>query len=542
MRRSVVALCALLVPPLATSLSAQLPSATPPSPEWRRGGTCYEVFVRSFYDSDGDGVGDLPGLTSRLDYINDGNPSSQRDLGATCIWLMPVAQSPSYHGYDVTNYYEVNREYGTNADFKRFMAEAHRRGIRVIVDLVLNHSSSEHPFFKSALLDTASPYRSWYRWAPAQGRTEGWTVPTWHKVPNRDEWYYGLFWGGMPDLELANPAVKAEAERIARFWLEEMEVDGFRMDAVGHFFEEGEDPRHGPGTHPWLRDFSAFVKEVKPDAFTVGEVWDSVGAILPYYPDQLDAYFAFEVSDALLEAVRSGDKRRLTAAVQRVQRDVPPNRWASFQRNHDQTRTMTELRGHAARARLAATLLLTLPGLPFVYYGEEIGMAADKPDPRLRTPMHWTRGPAAGFTRGLPWEPLQPDSLTANVEAQDADPASLLNLYRRLIHLRDAHPALGWGDFAPLETGSDAALAYLRRVEGQAVLVVANLSDRPLSGLTLSSAGAVLPAGRHAATPLLGGGSAGTVQIRRDGRIAGWNAVPALEPFETRVVAITPAR
>lgn len=538
MRRRAVALCAfaLFTPVL---LSAQ-PSA--PSPEWRRGGTCYEVFVRSFADSDGDGVGDLRGLTQKLDYINDGDAASRKDLGAGCIWLMPVAQSPSYHGYDVTNYYEVNREYGTNDDFRRLMAEARRRGIRVIVDLVLNHMSSEHPYFKSALLDPASPYRGWFRWSPTERKTPGWTVPTWHKVPGRDEFYYGLFWSGMPDLELSNPEVKAEWERVARFWLEEMGADGFRMDAVGHFFEDGDDPRNGPGTHPWLRDYAAHVRRIKPDAFTVGEVWDSIGAVRAYYPDQLDAYFAFEVSDALLEAVRTGERARLVAAVERVGRELPHNRAATFQRNHDQTRTMTALGGHPGRARLAAGLLLTLPGLPFVYYGEELGMTADKPDPRLRTPMHWSRGPAAGFTRGLPWEPLQPDSMTANVEAQEGDPESLLNHYRRLIHLRAATPALGWGDFAALDAADGAALAFVRRAEGRTVLVVANLGERPLTGVRLSSSGAVLPAGRYTARPLLGEGGAAALRVGADGRIGGWAPLPSLAPFALHVLELSPAR
>ena len=533
-----MALCALLASAAVTA-SAQ-PAATPPEPEWRRGGVCYEVFVRSFQDSDGDGVGDLRGLTEKLDYINDGDPESRRDLGASCIWLMPVAQSPSYHGYDVTNYYHVNREYGTNEDFRRMVAEAHRRGIRVIVDLVLNHMSSEHPVFKSALLDPASPYRDWFLWSPTQRRTRDWSVPTWHKVPDRDEYYYGLFWHGMPDLNLANPEVRVEWERVARFWLEEMGVDGFRLDAVGHFFEQGDDPRHGPGTHPWLRDYAAHVRRIKPAAFTVGEVWDSLGAVLPYYPDQLDAYFAFEVSDALLDAVRTGSGSRLTAAVQRVQRDVPANRWASFQRNHDQTRTLTYLGGDLPRARLAASLLLTLPGIPFVYYGEEIGMTADKPDPRLRTPMHWARRPGVGFTDGTAWEPLQPDSFKANVEVQDPDPGSLLNHYRALIHLRAAHPALGWGDFAALDAGDDGVLAYLRRVESGTVLVVANLTERSRPAVRLSSAGSVLPAGRYAARPLLGGRTA-PLRVRPDGRISGWTPIRALEPFEAVVLEISRA-
>ena len=169
-------------------LGAQASSSPHSATEWGRGGVCYEIFVRSFYDSDGDGIGDMPGLTRKLDYINDGNPSTRRDLGANCIWLMPIAQSRSYHGYDVTNYYEVNRDYGTNAEFKRFVREAHKRGIRVLVDLVLNHTSSEHPWFQSALLDSASPYRNWYLWSPVEKHVKGWDAPVWHRSPYRDEY------------------------------------------------------------------------------------------------------------------------------------------------------------------------------------------------------------------------------------------------------------------------------------------------------------------------------------------------------------------
>ena len=163
-----------------TPLLAQQTSNT--GPEWRRNAVCYEVFVRSFYDSDGDGIGDLRGLIEKLDYINDGNPDARRDLGATCIWLMPVSTSPSYHGYDVTNYYEVNRDYGTKDDFKKLVSEAHRRGIRILYDMVLNHSSSQHPFFRSALHVPDSPYRDWYIWSPTERKMPGWEAPTWHRA------------------------------------------------------------------------------------------------------------------------------------------------------------------------------------------------------------------------------------------------------------------------------------------------------------------------------------------------------------------------
>jgi glycosidase len=511
--------------------------------DWRHNGVCYEVFVRSFFDSDGDGVGDLRGLTQKLDYINDGNADTQRDLGANCIWLMPVAQSPSYHGYDVTNYYAVNADYGTNEDFKQLVAEAHKRGIRILFDLVLNHSSSEHPYFKSAQLDAKSPYRDWYTWSPTVQPAPGWQGTLWHKAQTRDEFYYGLFWSGMPDLNLSNPQVRAEAEKIARFWLEEMNVDGFRLDAVGHFFEgPGGQWKHAAGVFPWLRDYQNALRSIKPDVFTVGEVWDSMGAVLKYYPDQLDSYFAFEVADALFDAVRTGSGARLISAVQRAQRDIPDGRWSMFLRNHDQTRTLSEFAGDVARNKLAVSLLLTLPGLPFVYYGEEIGMTGFKRDgdPRLRTPMQWSRAPAAGFTRGTPWEPLPPDSFTANVEVLENDANSLLNLHRRLIHLRAANPAFGAAaEFIPLNASAPGALAYLRRANGRAAVVIANLTAQRLSRVSVSSVDSVLPSGRYTATTQLGARRDMALRIARNGRIESWRPLAVLGPFETQIIELS---
>ena len=529
----------LALAPFPLGLQAQEP--------WWREAVCYEVFVRSFLDSDGDGVGDLNGLIEKLAYINDGDPGSHTDLGANCIWLMPVAQSPSYHGYDVTNYYEIERDYGTLEDFRRLVEEAHRRGIRIVVDLVLNHTSSEHYFFRSAAMDTTSPYRDWYLWSPTQRRMPGWEAPTWHRNPFRDEYYYGLFWSGMPDLNLDNPEVKAEAERVARFWLEEVGVDGFRLDAVAHFFEEGGRWIHVPAVHPWLRDYAAAIRSIDPDAFTVGEVYDDTDAILASYPDQLDAYFLFEVADALIDAALSGSGDRLVAAVERVQREVPRGRGATFLRNHDQTRTLTDLGGDIDRARLAASLLLTLPGIPFVYYGEEIGMTGSKRDgdPRLRTPMHWALEPGVGFTGArLPWEPLHPDSLTANVQAQESDPASLLNHYRRLVHLRTSSTALTTGDFVALDASDPSALAFVRRADDRVVLVVANLDDRPLEGITLSSGDRILEPGRYRAAALLGPTGPGpvgeaTLDVAADGRVRAWVPAPSLAPLEARVLELT---
>ncbi len=525
---------------MVTLLAFQLAGAQAVPAEssgWWKGGTCYEVFVRSFLDSDGDGVGDLRGLIRRLDYINDGDPREQADLGASCIWLMPVTASSSYHGYDVIDYYRVDPRLGTNEDFRDLVGEAHRRGIRVLVDMVINHVSSEHPRFQEALNDPGSPYREWFRWSSVPGPLNEWGDINWHRSPVRDEYYYGFFWHTMPDLNWESPALRREMKRVATFWLTEMGADGLRLDAVRHLMEEEGRTANVPRTHQILREYAAHVREAAPGAFTVGEVFDSTDVLLAYYPDQLDAYFAFQLANAIVDAVRSGSAGGLIESVTELTRGVPDHRWAPFLRNHDQPRTMTELGGNASRAKLAASLLLTLPGLPFVYYGEEVGMTGDKPDPRIRTPMHWSLAPAAGFTVGTPWEPLQPDSFTANVEAMNGDPGSLLNHYRRLIHLRSASPALGGGDFVPLWAPTPQVAAYLRRSEAETVLVVANLGETAVDSLALTSGRSVLPGGRYSLFDPWENREVGALAIGPGGRL-GEVTLPALEPLRAHVVRL----
>jgi glycosidase len=355
----------------------------------------------------------------------------------------------------------------------------------------------------------------------------------------REEYYYGFFWFTMPDLNWESAALREEMKRVATYWLVDMGADGLRLDAVRHLMENDQGlSTNVPRNHDMLREYAAHIREVKPNAFTVGEVFDSTDVLLAYYPDQLDAYFAFEVADGILNAVKSGTKSGLLESVLRLQEAVPANRWSPFLRNHDQTRTLTYLEGDVARAKLAAALLLTLPGVPFVYYGEELGMTGDKPDPRIRTPMHWALGPAAGFTDGLPWEPLQPDSFTANAEALDDDPSSILNLYRQLIHLRADHSALGSGEFTALDTGTESVAAYLRRGSDAAALVVANLGTERRMGVSLSSAADALLPGRYTLENLLGGEGAASLEIGADGAIEGYVPLPSLAPLTAYVFDI----
>ena len=527
----------LFVAPIGASARAQQ-AASGPAARWMQGATCYEVFVRSFRDSDGDGIGDLNGLISALDYINDGNPRSTRSLGARCLWLMPVMDSPGYHGYDVRDHYRVAPAYGTNDDFRRFVREAHRRGIKVLVDMVLNHVSSEYAPFQAALRDPASRYRDWFRFAPQPGPPNRWGGNNWHRSPQRDEYYYGFFWRGMPDLNYEHPAALAEMKKVAAFWLRDMDVDGFRLDAVKYLVENGATVEDTPGTHRVLRDYAAFVRRTKPSAFTIGEVFDSTGALLSYYPDQLDGYFAFEIADSLIAGVRRGDARGILAPVLRLQAAQPAKRWSPFLRNHDQPRTRTELGGDWDKARVASFLLLTLPGLPFVYYGEELGMTGAKPDERLRTPMAWTRSaPHAGFTTGAPWQPLAADSLEANVEVQSARGSSLLNLHRTLIQLRSATPALGRGSLVALTTSHPAVVAFLRRDPTGEVLVIANVGPAALASVTISTGEDVIQT-RHLAPRTLYGESQGpAMRLDAKQRLTATGALPGHSGF---VIALSP--
>jgi alpha-amylase len=450
---------------------------------WWRNGVCYEVFVRSFVDSDGDGIGDLKGLISRLDYINDGSLTSSKSLGANCIWLMPIDKATSYHGYDVTDYYHVDPHYGTDEDFRELIRQAHQRGIRVIVDFVPNHSSSEHPFFQDALRDPSSPYRGWYRFSKTKPTQLGpWGQPAWHKSPVRDEYYWGVFWHGMPDWNYENPAVLQEMIKVTRHWLTTMHADGFRFDAIPYLVEDGSVLEHARGTHEVLRQLGNAIRAQSPQSFTIGEESD-IDALPSYYPDQLDSYFEFSVARGTLEAARTGDASAFVNAITRRTDLQWQTRWSPFLTNHDQPRVMNVLNGEVAKARVAASAMLMLPGMPFIYYGEEIGMMGDKPDETIRTPMQWNAAEHGGFTTGKPWEPLQPDWRTRNVAAQEADEGSLLNHYRRLIKLRNTHVALRRGRLvmASTDVSQHAMTAFMRMDPDETVLVVLNFAAAPVT-------------------------------------------------------------
>jgi alpha-amylase len=477
------------LPPTATPTPS--PSPTPEPVPWWNQAVFYEVFVRSFADATSghlanDGIGDLQGLMEKLDYLNDGDPNTSTDLGVTALWLMPIMQSPSYHGYDVSDYYSVNTDYGYNVIFKQFMQAAHQRGMRVIIDLVLNHTSSENPWFVSASADPNSPYRDWYIWSQDKPHYLGPAgEDIWRYSPTG--YYYGLFSANMPDLNYNNPQVTTEMDKVARFWLEEMGVDGFRLDAARHLIEEGQNQVDTASTHAWWKQFRTAYKAADPEAMTVGEIWTNRFAAAQYVKgDELDLAFDFSLQDALIGGVNARSAAQLQGALTTSYNLFGSGTSGIFLSNHDMNRVMSRNSGQMDKAKLAAMVLLTAPGVPFIYYGEEIGMTGTKPDLYIRTPMQWSAQANAGFTAGTPWVDINPDYAQVNVAAEAQDPDSLLSCYRSLIHFRNTHPALQSGAYLPVESGSKTVLAYLRSNAQETLLVLINLGREAASDYRLS--------------------------------------------------------
>ena len=495
-------------PPLAAREGGW--TAPPPEQRWPTdpsAGVYYEVFVRSFADTSGDGIGDLRGLTSRLDHVVS--------LGATGVWLMPIHPSPTYHGYDVTDYRAINPDYGSMADFLVFVDAAHSRGLRVVLDLVVNHTSSAHPWFQRAVAGDPE-YRAMYVWSderlPWRGTGGG---PAWHAAGD-GTYYLGLFEGGMPDLNYRNPAVTEAMLDIAAFWLD-LGVDGFRVDAIQHVIESDDGViANTPENLAWVRDFNAALRARHPGAFIVGETWTSTPAIAGYHRDAgLDMSFNYPLWRELNAAVQSRSAIGLRAQLQQDEDAYPAGAWrGTFLANHDHTRPATALsplRRDSARIRLAAALLLTLPGTPFLYYGEEIGLpnGPSEIDPDKRTPMRWSADESGGFSAAPPWRAPSTTDPTISVAAQRADPDSLLQWYVRLVALRSASDALADGDLQVVEGLPSSLLAVWRSYEGERVLVVANLG----AGAATVDAGTLgLPAGGF--EDLLGGeGGSGDVAL-----------------------------
>lgn len=521
----------------ATPFSTPTPGSPDAGTGWWKEAIFYEIFVRSFYDSNGDGIGDFRGIIEKLDYLNDGDPKTTSDLNITAIWLMPIMPSPTTHGYDVTDYYSVNPQYGSMDDFRDLLSQAHQRGIHVIIDLPLNHTSSQHPWFIQSQ-DPQSPFRDWYIWSDTDpGYLGPWNQVVWH--PMNGNYFYGYFWEGMPDLNYRNPKVTEEMKNVTRFWVQEIGVDGFRLDAVGALIEDGSQQSETPATHQWFKEFNRFVKEMDADTFTVGEVWNPNEIVVPYIRNQeVDLAFNFDLSSAIIRGINESNPTIITEQVQKGKEMFPDGRYGAFITNHDMERAITQLGGNPQKAMAGATIYLTLPGVPFIYYGEEIGLEGAAPNEQCRLPMQWSSGRFAGFSTTNPWKPPQSNFADFNVQKEAEDPGSLLAHYKKLIALRNTEELFRKGTVYINQSQDPAIYSILIARQGTAILVIVNLSNQTLHDFSISQPARVFTQGSHSVTDLFGSSNPALLEANGSGGFEAYQPVDQITPYGTLIFLI----
>ena len=426
----------------------------------------YEIFVRAFYDSDGDRIGDLQGVTQKLDYLED--------LGVRGIWLMPITKATSYHGYDTEDYYAIDEDYGTIEDLKILLKEAHKREIKVVMDLVINHTSWEHPYFKEARENENSPYRDYYIWTKdMEKKLERSPMSTlaWAQNGNKDELYYAAFYEGMPDLNYDNPKVEEEMQQVAKYYLD-LGIDGFRLDAAKWIFNEKE-----KNIEFWNR-FQEYVHSINEEAVLIGEVWDAPYNICEY-AGVLDSFFDFNLGGTLTNAINSRTLSNVVYTYQSIEEmyKEEDNTFvlAPFLSNHDQTRVMNVLGEDVNKMKVAAAIYLNLPGTPYIYYGEELGMTGTKPDERIREPFLWSSTDENQNTNWI--DSANPKEKVA-LDKQLEDKDSLYQWYKALINLRNEHKALSVGELGEVDTPTSKVFGMKRMYEEEEIYILASLSDQ----------------------------------------------------------------
>jgi len=483
---------------------------------WWNDAVFYEIFVRSFYDSNADGVGDLQGIIQKLDYLNDGNPNTDTDLGVTALWLMPIFPSPSYHGYDVTDYRNIDEEYGTMNDFKALITAAHARGIKIVIDFVGNHTSDQHPWFTASASNESK--RDWYLWNSNKPSYNGpWGQEVWHE--RNGSYYYGLFWGGMPDLNYTNQDVTNEIKNTLRFWKEEVGVDGFRIDAVKHWIENGDQQENTAATLAWWRDLYVFKKSLDPELMMVGEAWTSTQNIAPYSDKRLDYCFEFDLSYALIDGINNQTNSGLKSKMSEIISTYEPNQYGTFLTNHDQDRSFYLFGMDERKAKLAARILLSLPGVPYIYYGEEVGMLGQKPDEDIRRPMQWTSSANAGFSSTQPWHPLNNNYANYNVANQQFESESIWSQYQIWIKQRTRNTALRSGTYDFIESNNSRMFSYLRAdsESNTAFVVIHNLSSQNTDDITIRINNSSLTEGTYNLINILNNQNMGSINVISSG-------------------------
>ena len=497
-------------------------------PLWYLNAVFYELNVRAFFDADGDGHGDLAGVTSKLDYL--------QDLGVDAIWLLPIYPSPLLDGgYDIANYYGIHSDYGDLEDFKKFIAEAHQRGMRVITDLVLNHTSEQHPWFQAARLGQDNPYHDYYVWSDDdQKYSEARIIfvdseaSNWSWDESAQRYYWHRFYASQPDLNYDNPQVRQEMIDIARFWLD-LGVDGFRADAVPYLFErEGTNCENLPETHAYLKQLRSYIDQNYPGRILLCEANQWPQDVREYFGngDEFHMGFHFPLMPRIYMALRRSDVAPLEWVMEKTP-TIPDNtQWCIFLRNHDELtlEMVTEgdrqwmweqfapeprmrlnlgirrrlaplLDNDHRQIKLAYSLLFTLPGSPIIYYGDEIGMGDDiyLPDRNgVRTPMQWDSSPQAGFSSASANELYAPlvsspgfTPQDVNVAEQSTHPGSLLNTIKEMIKVRKSRPLLSTGKFSWVETlpvqSPKPIAAYSRENDHSKLVIIQNLSPKKQS-------------------------------------------------------------
>ncbi len=485
---------------------------------WYQNAIFYQVYVRAFYDSNGDGHGDLQGLTQKLDYL--------RNLGVDCLWLMPIYPSPlKDDGYDIADYYGIHPDYGNLDDFKALLDAAHERGLRVIMELVLNHTSDQHPWFQAARANRNSPYRDFYVWSDTDQKYRDARIifvdterSNWTWDPLAGQYYWHRFYASQPDLNFDHPAVRAEMMNVMKFWFD-LGVDGFRADAVPYLFErDGTACENLPETHAFLKEMRRFVDERYPDRILLCEANQWPMEVRDYFGngDEFHMAFHFPLMPRIYMAIRKGETEPIRWALEQTP-SIPENcQWCTFLRNHDELtlEMVTEkerqwmwrayapdprmrlnlgirrrlaplLENDRRRIELANSLLFTLPGSPIIFYGDEIGMGdniALEDRNGVRTPMQWDATDHAAFSKAATlYAPIidSPpfDPAAVNAVAQQNDPESLWQVMRNMIAAHKKHPALGHGRLEWLECGSQAVAVYARVFEEDRLVIFNNLSN-----------------------------------------------------------------
>lgn len=439
----------------------------------------YEIFVYSFYDSDGDGIGDLNGVTKKLDYI--------QDMGFNGIWLMPIMPSPTYHKYDTTDYCNIDEQYGTLDDFKKLLEECHKRDIHVIIDFMMNHTSTQHSWFQSATKyleglkknekpsKKACPYYAYYNFVPKNQVKE----QTYYQVGSTDWYYEGQFWEGMPDLNLKNKTVQKELEKAAKFWLD-LGVDGFRLDGV-KYFTNGEE-----SNIKILKWFNDYVKSQKKDAYIVSEVWDNYNVAAEYLKSGIDSTFDFSFGQStgvIVSMVRQSQSKDVGQSfanamlnIQDMTKEANPKATvAEFLTNHD-TGRMANILVSEEKIKMAYALELFMSGNAFVYYGEEIALTGAGKDENFRSPMYWSATDQTGITDG-PKDMDEIENRFPSVEEQQADENSILNFIKRCLRLRNENPEIARGEMALIpEVKDEAICAITKEYKGSKLVMLYNMS------------------------------------------------------------------